>query len=304
MCNELSILIPVYNYDIRQLVGNLHQQCLGLGIAFEILCADDGSSPDIISGNTAILSLSHTCYDILPQHLGRVAIRNKLASDARYSCLLLLDNDSQVIHPRFIGNYLDAAGSAPVLMGGTCYQQERPPAPYLLRWRYGRKREERTAAQRNMVPYQAFHINNIFLARDIFLRFPLQPLIRGYGHEDSLFGHHLQAAGIPVRHLDNPVLHAGLEPAGVFLEKSRQAIENLYWLYARDGIGAGTRLVRGFLVLRKWKLLPTFQAIYQAFAPGILRNLKGPAPSLWLFDLFKLYHFTRQAGKVVLRNTF
>jgi glycosyltransferase involved in cell wall biosynthesis len=294
MINELSILIPVFNYDIRRLVSTLHQQCEHLAITFEILCADDGSDPEIIARNKAILSFPHTGYEVLPRHLGRIAIRNKLARAARYHYLLFLDNDSQVIHPDFIRHYLQAGVVCPVLLGGTCYQAEKPSPSYRLRWYYGHAREERPAARRSQAPYQSFYLNNIFLARAIYLRFPLQPLIRDYGHEDSRFGHSLQVAGIPVRHLDNPVLHTGLEPAGVFLEKSREAIENLYWLYAHEGVGADTRLLRGYRQLRKYKLIAPFQLAYQACESYILEQLQGPSPWLWLFDVFKLYHFSCQ----------
>ena len=295
MINELSILIPVFNFDIRPLVATLHQQCQQLAITFEIRCADDGSHPEIITRNLAIRSFSHTGYEVLPRHLGRVAIRNKLARDARYHYLLFLDNDSQVIHPDFIRNYLQAGTVSPVVLGGTCYQAQEPALPYRLHWYYGRTREERPAARRCQAPYQSFNLNNIFIARAIFLRFPLQPLIRGYGHEDSRFGQALQLAGIPVRHLDNPVLHAGLVPAGLFLEKSRQAIENLYWLYTHEGTGADTRLLRTYRLLKKFKLLAPFQAVYQASETWIIKQLQGPGPWLWLFDIYKLYHFTRQA---------
>lgn len=294
MVNELSVLIPVFNVDIRPLVWSLHQQCRQQNLSFEILCYDDGSRPEIIAINRQVLALSHTRYQVLPHHLGRAGIRNQLARGAHFPYLLFLDNDSQVIHPAFISTYLQAAGLAPVLMGGTCYQVSPPAVPYRLRWLYGRRREERAASSRNQAPYEAFYLNNIFLARDLFLRFPLQALRREYGHEDSVFGRQLKAAGIPVRHLDNPVLHAGLEPADVFLSKSRQAVENLYWLYCQQGYGSKTKLVRLYRQLKSLRLLRPFLWGYKACERPILHKLQGPRPWLWLFDLYKLYWFARE----------
>lgn len=293
MVNELSVLIPVYNLDIRPLVRALHQQCRQENLAFEILCFDDGSRPEVVALNQEVLSLTHTRYEGPGRHLGRAAIRNKLAREARFDYLLFLDNDSQLIRPDFIRRYLHAASQAPVLLGGTCYQAHQPPAPYRLRWRYGRRREERPASRRNQAPYHAFYLNNIFLAREVLLRFPLQVLPRAYGHEDSAFGRQLEAAGIGVRHLDNPVLHAGLEPADVFLRKSRQAVENLYWLYCRQGLGASTRLVWLYRQMKRFRLLAPFRCGYNVMEPLILNNLQGPGPRLWLFDLYKLYWFAR-----------
>jgi glycosyltransferase involved in cell wall biosynthesis len=297
MVNELSVLIPVYNTDIRPLVHTLHQQCQQEAIAFEILCLDDGSPPELIALNRSVLTFSHTRYEVLPRHLGRAQIRNQLARQARYDYLLFLDNDSLVIRPAFIRTYLQAAGLAPVLVGGTCYQPSQPAAPYRLRWHYGRRREERAASWRNRQPYQAFYLNNIFLPRAVFLRYRLQPLPRDYGHEDSTFGRQLEAAGIAVRHLDNPVLHAGLEPADVYLNKSRQAVENLYWLYCQQGWGGATKLVRLYRQLKTWKLVRPFQLGYGLLEALILKNLRGPWPWLWLFDLYKLYYFIREDDK-------
>jgi glycosyltransferase involved in cell wall biosynthesis len=298
MGNELSVLIPVFNVDIRLLVRTLHQQCQQEALTFEILCYDDGSHPEVAALNQAVLSLSHTRYEVLPQHLGRVEIRNKLAREARFNNLLFLDNDSQVIHPAFIRTYLQAAGLAPVLLGGTCYQPEKPPTPYRLRWCYGRRREERPASRRNQQPYEAFFLNNVFLTRAIFLRYPLRPLPRDYGHEDSAFGRQLETAGIPVSHLDNPVLHTGLEPAHVYLSKSRQAVGNLYWLYCRQGLGATTKLVRLYRQIKRLNLVRPFLWGFQVLEPLVLKNLQGPWPRLWLFDLYKLYWFVREDEKI------
>lgn len=297
MVDELSVLIPVFNQDVRPLVRTLHQQCQAAGLAFEILCIDDGSDPKFIQLNQQILSFSQTRYEVLSRHLGRVAIRNKLAQEARFPFLLFLDNDSRILQPDFITRYLQAADRAPVLLGGTCYQADRPSVAYRLRWKYGRQREEQPATRRNQAPYRSFYLNNIFLKKSLFLQFPLQPLLQPYGHEDSWFGRQLEQAGIAVLHLDNPVLHEGLEPAAVFLDKSCQATENLYWLYSWQGIGAETKLIRAYQLLERFGLQSLWLQAYRACAWIINRNLQGPWPSIWLFDLFKLYHFMLVARK-------
>ena len=50
----ISILIPVYNYDVTELVAELHRQCMDLGMPFEILCYDDGSQSDFKAKNQII----------------------------------------------------------------------------------------------------------------------------------------------------------------------------------------------------------------------------------------------------------
>ncbi|MCZ2338586.1 MAG: glycosyltransferase [Chitinophagales bacterium] len=41
----LSIVIPIYNQDVRKLVDTLMKQCQKLDINFQILCFDDCSEP-------------------------------------------------------------------------------------------------------------------------------------------------------------------------------------------------------------------------------------------------------------------
>ncbi len=47
----LSILIPVYNYDVRKLVYDLHRQVTGAAVSFEMILLDDGSQQTFIDMN-------------------------------------------------------------------------------------------------------------------------------------------------------------------------------------------------------------------------------------------------------------
>ena len=57
----LSVLIPVFNYDITDLVFELHQQLTENEIAFEIIAVDDGSNEEFTSKNKDILK--HPFYE-------------------------------------------------------------------------------------------------------------------------------------------------------------------------------------------------------------------------------------------------
>ena len=80
----LSILIPTYNDLCVNLVGNLHQQAEAVGIMFEILVGDDGSTDTrVVADNKQIGQWEHCRYLIQPQNAGRAAIRNILAKEAQ-----------------------------------------------------------------------------------------------------------------------------------------------------------------------------------------------------------------------------
>ena len=89
---ELSICIPVYNQDVTSLVHELHRQASRSSCAFEILLMEDGST-SFLEENSTLGSLESVRYVRLPQNVGRSAIRNRLADEARYEYLIFMDCD-------------------------------------------------------------------------------------------------------------------------------------------------------------------------------------------------------------------
>jgi glycosyltransferase involved in cell wall biosynthesis len=80
-----SILIPIYNFDVRPLVEALVGQCRKeLEGEFEILCFDDGSEREYLEKNRQLKVFPEVNYRELPQNLGRARIRNLLAESARF----------------------------------------------------------------------------------------------------------------------------------------------------------------------------------------------------------------------------
>ena len=291
----LSVLVPVHQRDVGDLVRALLAQASDWPGPVEILLLDDGSAEEFRQLNGLLAALPGVRYRGLPQNVGRAAIRNRLAAAAQHEWLLLLDNDGQLPDARFLARYAAARHQAAVLVGGTSYRAAPPTDPnLLLRWRYGQAREARPAAVRQAAPYAQLTINNALVQADVFRRFPLDERLSGYGHEDTKFGAELAKAGIAVRHLDNPVVHDGLEPAAVFLDKSEQAVRNLARVYRETGLGAGSRLLHTARRLRRLGAAPAARLALAAAAPALRRQLLSPRPNLRAFDLLKLYWLLRE----------
>ncbi|QKG56771.1 glycosyltransferase family 2 protein [Hymenobacter sp. BRD128] len=241
MHSGLSILIPVFNREVAALVSALRAQAADWPGPVEIVLLDDKSTDEYRLKNRALASLPGVRYAELPANVGRAAIRNQLAGRAGHEWLLLLDNDSQLPDTQFLARYARAVHTWPAtgcFIGGTTYEATPPADPALrLRWHYGRAREMRPAAARQRDPGGQLAINNAVLKSTLLQQFPLDERLSGYGHEDTRFGLELVRAGIIVQHLNNPVLHDGLEPAAVFLEKSQQAVRNLAQVLRTEGLG-------------------------------------------------------------------
>jgi glycosyltransferase involved in cell wall biosynthesis len=284
----LSILVPIFNFDIRPLVADLHGQCEALGIGYEIVCYDDGSMPDFKQMNQEIWKRPNVIYREMPQNLGRSAIRNALGKAARFDYLLFMDCDSKVVSPDFIEKYLQQANPERLVYGGRCYQ-ESPPADASLyfHWYYGRYREQRTAAKRSRSVYHAFMTNNFLVPKGIFLDILFDETLRQYGHEDTLFGMELARRKVPILHIDNPLEHIGLETVDVFLRKTEQGIENLAMLN-QQGKPIETKLLATYFTLKKWGPKLSLALVSPKIKNWIINQLASKNPKLWLFDLYKL----------------
>ena len=158
----LSILIPIYNFAVKELVNGLSSQAQDLNIPFEILCVDDNSK-NTSKLNDGLEKIGKVNYQLNKKNIGRSAIRNLLTDKAQYDYLLFLDCDVR-IGDNFIKKYIDFKHESEVIVGGVSYTEyEQLEKSKQLRWKYGRHREERKAHFRNQKPYASFSACNLFI---------------------------------------------------------------------------------------------------------------------------------------------
>ena len=289
----LSICIPVYNFDVRVLVYDLHRQVLRCGVPFEIILIDDASSASYITFLHELTVLPHLRLILLSENIGRSKIRNALVKEARYPYLIFMDCDSATVTSGYIAQYLPYCQPNTVTYGGRCYEKEKPSDDTLLHWKYGIKREALPAAERQRRPNFNFCTNNFLIDKAIFKTITFSEQLEGYGHEDTFFGLELLGFHIPINHIDNPLLHLGLESANIFLKKTDNGIVNLrkveMMLKEKYPDYAGhSKLMRTKIFLQKYRLLSLTRSVLKTFKPLMKRNLLGKHPSLFVFDLYKL----------------
>jgi GT2 family glycosyltransferase len=289
----LSILIPVYNYNIVDLVNELQRQCLKASIPFEIVVLDDCSSELLRDQNKDVGNLQGVRFIELDRNIGRARIRNRLAEMASYSSLIFMDCDSEVPDDQYINRYLPYCEKELVVCGGRIYRNDQPDEPEnTLRWLYGTYREQIPAAKRNLNPYRSFMTNNFLIPASVMKRIHFDESIIHYGHEDTLFGLELKKRNIPIVHIENPLLHTGLEIAREFLRKTTEGIENLITLVQNGKIDKkdfkDIRILRTYEILRKYHLVGIYMFFYDFISNTVTRRLLGANPGLFTFDLFKL----------------
>ncbi|KFF06166.1 glycosyltransferase family 2 protein [Flavobacterium reichenbachii] len=285
----LSILIPVYNYNVFTLVETLYNQCLESDISFEIICLDDASN-EFLTKNQQLNQLNNVSFSSLKNNVGRSNIRNLLVQKASYENVLFLDADTIPVHYDFISKYIqELQKGTTIAYGGILYKDIKPPKEQLLRWIYGRKREALKVDDRIKNPAQSAFVSNLLIKKEIAVRFPFDETIIKYGFEDMLFFSVLKSGKIPITHLENPVYHLNLETGAVFLNKTKTALENLSFLYDSKKITKdNSKIIALFVRLKTLKLTTAFAFLFKKTASRIEQNLLSEKPSLLLFDLYKL----------------
>ena len=288
----LSILIPSYNYNVTKLVGDLHRQALDARIEFEIIVMEDGST-QFLNENRTVAELDFCRYIPLGENIGRSAIRNKLADTARYEQLIFMDCDAEVCSADYILRYAAFRHCEYVIIGGTAYDPNEKNPDYSLRLKYGREREAQNYEERAKRKYQTFATFNFLIPKSIFSKIRFDESIRGYGHEDTLFGHCLLENGYEIQHIDNPLIHKGLDDNKTFIRKTETATENLYRLYKTGRypfLAKESKLLHHFLRLKKMKLDKCFALLFKITKKPMQRQLSSKNPSLRLYDFYKLLY--------------
>lgn len=288
----ISILIPVYNISVTKLVFSLHELAIEEKIKFEIILIDDCSSIKYRRQNRELDKLSYTTYIELEKNVGRSIIRNMLVEKAQYDCLLFMDCDAAIKDKSFIKHYIKHWNNATVICGGTAYGTEPVFKDYFLRWYYGVKREQRFASERNKAPNCSFSTFNFMIPKQIFNEVGFDESISRYGHEDTLFGYKLERKGYMVKHIDNPLIHLGLDENKDFVFKTKQGIRNLYLISIDEKYKeydfSKFRILQLYKLLHKLRISRFIGLLYKLFHVQIERNLTSKNPKLLYLDLLKL----------------
>ncbi len=278
----ISVLIPIYNYDVVSLVNHLHDNGMRLQVPFEIIGIDDGSEVSYRDINQRIAHLPKVRFEVLRKNIGRSAIRNLLASKAQYEYFLFLDCDGSIPQGDFLERYLGCCDPKTVVVGGRTYRNERPAKEYMLHWNVGRTREQKLTT--------GFQSNNFLIPASAFHAINFDEGIHGYGHEDTVFGYVLEKQGYHIKHIDNPVIHEDLQPAGEFLEKQRSAVRNLISLKHKYP-EVETRLTRICALISRAGISGLITALFKQSEMQLRQSLLGPVPSVFLLDLYKVGYY-------------
>ncbi|MBQ2366461.1 MAG: glycosyltransferase family 2 protein [Bacteroidaceae bacterium] len=293
----ISIIIPTYNYNCVSLVTDLAAQGDALvaryGVDqfdYEIIVAEDGSTDALLiednSRITAIPKARHICRK---ENVGRARIRNFLVSQARLSHVLIIDSDAVVFTPDYLSTYWEMRHVADVVCGSI---QSPTVCPYgcELRYKYEEAaRDVRQMAYREAHPYAHLSTFNILFHRYVFDQTQFDERCTEYGYEDALMGLMLEKLGLTVEHIDNPLIHDGMDPNAVYLQKVETALRTLHHL--GEPMHSASPLVRLVRRIKRWHITPLCRLAYRLTRPLLYRQLMSHNPSMTCLKCYKLGYY-------------
>ena len=289
----ISVLIPVFNYDVTNLVSVLNCQLEVLDIEYEIICIDDGSEL-YLKENYEVTTFKNVKYEQKAINLGRSRVRNLLAKKATYNWLLFLDADVIPVEAIFIKKYVNALTNniGRVFFGGIKNPVAINDSAKMLRWKYGEFRENVAIKIREKNPKKYFLSANFLIQKNLFQQIKFDERIHKYGYEDFLFNEKLKNIEEDVIQLENLVFHNGIESNSVFLSKTKESLENLHFLNKQNFSQVEKiRILSFFNKMETLKLTKFLSKLFVYFENVFESNLKGKKPSLVVFDTYKLCYF-------------
>jgi glycosyltransferase involved in cell wall biosynthesis len=287
----------VNDYDIVALVHGMRDGMEKVPEFCEVIIGDDGSSEDFRKKYNSIAGAKVKVVSA-EKNIGRASIRNRLITEAAGDYLLFIDADTMFpgTAEMYMHKWLDHISSGRVICGGILYPAGRPGDPdKILRWKYGRKREQLKARDRNKHPYSSFSTFNVLIDKTIFSKLRFYEELKQYGQEDTLFSYQLKKAGIGVFHIDNGLIHEGLETNKEYLTKTKASIENLSKLY--DNVTdkwtfySTVRLLRIYRILRFFHLTRVLAGFFIRYRERMEIRLDSAKTSLPLYELYKISMF-------------
>jgi glycosyltransferase involved in cell wall biosynthesis len=291
--NKLSVIIPVYNWDITLLVealareivsGNLHDE-------IEIVIADDCSSSEYREKNQQEVNKHFFCrYYEQKKRGGRSVVRNFLVKQTKHPFVLMLDADMLPDKENFLSEYRQQITSdQKIICGGYSYKKRiLQGKEYDFYFYKGQQTEEISVKERNETPWRYLFTGNVLAHRDVLNTIGFDENFINYGYEDIEWGIRL-SCNYPVHHIENTCSHLGLIPKKKAFVRMRSSIPNFLRLktlhpelFSRTGAAK---------ISRMFSMLP------DPFLRGLDKILSG------FFNLLHnnfLCHFLFQLDKAVL----
>ncbi|MBP2617336.1 glycosyltransferase family 2 protein [Chryseobacterium jejuense] len=285
---KLSICIPVYNFDVRELVFDLKKEIDSQGLDAEIILIDDASDAAFKSINKELQSQVKKLV-FLEENIGRSRIRNLFLQYSSGNYLLFLDCDVKIAGKTFLWNYISEINRQPnleLIYGSFTID---PQYASTLRNRYSVEREIFFGSR--SYDFSLFKTVNFIISKKVFAKFPFNETLTEYGYEDFVFAKLLEQNKIKFLAMANPVIHVDDTSNAIFMEKAEIGMGSLFRLSKNPKNSAfikDIKVYKAAVILKQFGCIPLFLSIYKVFENRVKTNLLSKSPNIRYFDFYKL----------------
>ncbi|REC41735.1 glycosyltransferase family 2 protein [Chryseobacterium pennipullorum] len=290
---KLSICIPVFNFDVRDLIFDLKKEIETSAIEAEIIVIDDASAEKFKQINRGVEEQVHN-FVFLKENIGRSKIRNLFLKFSTGEYLLFLDCDGKVIDPQFLKKYIQFIYENPetqVIYGGRKVLEAVPDQNHYLRWKFSVERENLPVVLRRGKSYLSFQTNNFVIKKEVLEKVIFNPEFKNYGYEDLLFAMDLKSEKIRIDHIDNAILNNDLEENSVYLNKVEESVESLSRMLKDKNLYdklSDVKLVRLYQQVNHTPFKAALKSLFAIVENRIKENLLKGNVSLRYLDIYKL----------------
>lgn len=285
---KISVCIPIYNFDVRELVDDLKKEIKNQSIDAEIVLIDDASEENFRQINNELKNKVEQ-FVLLEKNIGRSRIRNLFLNYTKGDFLLFLDCDVKIDDKNFLSNYLkeiDQNRGVEVLYGNFKID---PAHSGTLRNRYSVEKEIFSVERSS--DFALLKTVNFIIKRNVLEKFPFNEVLLNYGYEDFVFAKTLEFSKVKFSAIQNPVIHFDDASNEDFLNKTKTAIDSLCLLLQNSDNEKFIKDIKVYRVAKKIKnikMKSTFLFLYSLLEKKIVMNLLSKNPNLKYLDLYKL----------------
>ncbi|AZA81416.1 glycosyltransferase family 2 protein [Chryseobacterium lactis] len=290
---KLSICIPVYNFDVRELVFDLKKEIKAYHIDAEIILIDDASKEHYKQINQPLQNEVFN-FIFLEKNIGRSRIRNLFLQFSTGQYLLFLDCDGKIVNTNFLRQYIQFIlenPSATVIYGGRKVSELNPDQDHYLRWKFAVERENLPVELRKEKPFLSFQTNNFMIRKEVLGKVGFNPEFQKYGYEDLLFAMDLKAENVKIDHIDNPILNNDLESNIVYIGKVEESVDSLSNMLKDQHLSlklSEVKLVKMYYKFKKMPFNAVFSFLFTMGEGSVKRKLTKGNVSLRYLDIYKL----------------
>ncbi|REC45872.1 glycosyltransferase family 2 protein [Chryseobacterium sp. 5_R23647] len=286
---KISVCIPVYNFDIKNLIIALRTEIQINQIDAEIILIDDASDENFNEIYKEASAYADQ-FIFLEKNVGRSRIRNLFLKHTKGDYLLFLDCDVKIDNINFLKNYLQEITQnreAEVIYGNFKIDSSYSKT---LRNRYSIEREIFSGDKTS--DFSVFKTVNFIIQRETFQKFLFDETLIHYGYEDYVFAKKMELNDVKFSALNNPVIHVDDTSNEVFLVKTETAMNSLFQLSQNAENEKYIKDIKVFSIAKKMKNLgfnKLFVVLYERFIKNmILKNLLSENPKIKYLDIYKL----------------